>query len=100
MGFSPTHLPAFFAFEKTVCKTLVPWLTLQVTIIDLTSDEKFNTQETAANKDFEFNQSAFLPCLKTDTHTYKGVAFGSSTEDGKHFFQYKEGRAQPIACSR
>ena len=27
-GFSPTHLPAFFAFEKTVCRTLRSLLTL------------------------------------------------------------------------
>jgi len=27
-GFSPTHRPAFFAFEKTVCRTLWSLFTL------------------------------------------------------------------------
>lgn len=88
------------ANAKTECKAPVSWLTLQMTIVDLNTGEKFNTQETAANKDFVFNQSAFLPCLKTATHTYKGFAFGTSTEGGKNYFQYKEGRPQPLACSR
>jgi len=85
---------------KTECNVPVSWLTLQVTIVDLNTGEKFNSQETAANKDFVFNQSAFLPCLKTATHSYKGFAFGSSTEGGKNYFQYKESRPQPLACSR
>jgi hypothetical protein len=85
---------------KTQCNTPVPWLTLQVTIVDLTTGEKFNTQETAADKNFVFNQSAFLPCRKTETHTYQGFAFGSSTEAGKNYFQYRTGRPQPLACSR
>src|SRR4051794_13118051 len=85
---------------RTDCNAPVPWLTLQVTIIDRTSGEKYSTQATNANKNYVLNQDAFFPCPKTETHTYQGFAFGSTTEGGKNYFQYKEGRPQPLACSR
>jgi hypothetical protein len=69
--------------SRTQCKVAVPWQTLQVTIVDLTTGERLNTQATAENKDYVLNQSAFLPCTKTGVHTYKGFAFGTSAEGGK-----------------
>lgn len=71
-----------------------------MTITDLTSGEKYSTQATNANKNYVVNQGAFFPCPETETHIYQGVAFGSSTEGGKKYFQYQEGRPQPLACSR
>ena len=86
---------------KTVCGHAVELLTLQLTIVDLTTGERFPHEEDTHGKEYVFNQGAFLPCKRTDVaHMYQGFALGTSTEDHKVYAQEKQGRAVPVDCAR